>query len=98
MINYGCGYCKFRDSIFNWCTKHNKPVSFNCKVKVPSCSDYEHSEDLPDFFCALDEQDLLSKNALLCKDYKSIGDEEVNCSTCEYFRDNLTPDTIIRLL
>jgi hypothetical protein len=68
-MNYGCGYCKYRDSVLNWCLKHNQAIPFDCKVSNPTCDDYEHSEDLPDFYCAIDEQDLTHKDATKCRDY-----------------------------
>jgi len=97
MTNYGCGYCKYRDTIVNWCTKHNKQVRFDCKANFTTCDDYEYDDDLPIFFCAIDLQDLTNKIPTLCPDYKSIGDDDISCATCEYFRDNMTPDTIITL-
>lgn len=52
----------------------------------------------PNFYCAIDKQDLDTKDAVMCKGYTPVvvGDV-IHCSTCEYFRDNWTPDTIISL-
>ena len=98
--NYGCGYCAHRDSIMNWCMKHNKPVEFKAETidNPPTCEDYFHDDSLPMFFCAWDNGNLYEKDAKLCSNYVAEYDEDdVDCGSCKFFRDNMTPDTIISL-
>src|SRR3989337_3666367 len=98
--NYGCGYCGNRDTLNNICKLGNAIICEPSGLNIDNneCRDYEQ-DNRPDYFCAIDDTDLDDKLATTCRHYKSIDtSDSIDCATCEYFRDTLTPDTIISLV
>lgn len=99
MENFGCKYCSNRDTLNNSCMWGKLRITDeDLNIEDNGCVHYSHDDDVSDYYCQVDKQDLDTKDASSCIFYLPLPNEtERVCATCEYFGDNLTPDTIFTL-